>query len=269
MVIGTMQPTNTFLEPSLVTLSCKRFCGHSLRMTINNVLVCKAQETLEETLARFDHVAEEEALKAEEHDETTASLTIETASLVSPPIKHKPVTPEEIAVLREMTTIIGSDPFEGTKPHFIPLLEARGGTDKDPATGHRRDSVPIASLIENETTATAIFQYQEGDSPVNDILRRYLLQAATGVVVRNNPGTLSPASQAQLDVLLTELGLAGVHILSSPTVQKLMGAKDALFKIRGLSCGMHDTAVYYSPECFREGFRQSICQGPRVIKQNR
>jgi len=43
----------------------------------------------------------------------------------------------------------------------------------------------------------------------------------------------------------------------------------ALVKIRNLRCGLADTAVYYEPNSFYEGFRKSIAFRPRVIKQNR
>ena len=48
-----------------------------------------------------------------------------------------------------------------------------------------------------------------------------------------------------------------------------MGAKDALVKIRDLSCGMPDTYAYYDIPSFKENFPQTVATGPRVLKQNR
>ena len=115
----------------------------------------------------------------------------------------------------------------------------------------------------------------------NDTLRSSLLQTAysqdkekpvplvNGIVVRNNPGTLSYATQAKFDAMLVELYELGVNVMNHPIVQQNMGAKDSLVKIRNLKCGMKDTSVYYDTDAFREGFMKSIAFQPRVIKQNR
>jgi len=155
--------------------------------------------------------------------------------------------------------------------YYIPLLEGRGGTDKDPVTNHRRDSIPIAQCISTHCK-TAIISYLEEDSSVavqtNSAIRTHLL-TATAVIVRVNPGTLSPSTQAKLDGMLLDLARNGVIVLSHPDVQRRMGAKDALVKIKNLNCGLTDTEVYYTPENFIEGFRKSIAFRPRVVKQNR
>merc|ERR1719454_945160 len=61
----------------------------------------------------------------------------------------------------------------------------------------------------------------------------------------------------------------GKLVWSSPDVQTKMGAKDALVKIRNLSCGLIDTMAYYSPEELQKGFKTTAAFQPRVIKQNR
>ena len=48
-----------------------------------------------------------------------------------------------------------------------------------------------------------------------------------------------------------------------------MGAKDALSKIKDLSCGMDDTFAYYTIEEFKANFPKTIATGVRVLKQNR
>lgn len=185
----------------------------------------------------------------------------------------------EVELLRSITTQVrGFDSVTLTaKADFIPILEARGGTDKDETTGLRRDSVPIAHGVADHGGSSAVYQYQD-DSDLdadsaparcNDILFRHLHKTASGVIVRNNPGTISPAAQAKLDALLTELSDAGVLVLSTPELIRAMGAKDALVKIRHLQVGIMDTAVYTTPEQLMEGFRKSIAFQPRVIKQNR
>ena len=177
-----------------------------------------------------------------------------------------------------------------TKQRFIPLLEAAGGTDKN-AEGNRRDSVPIMQAIEAAGAKSAIFQFHEefaqpadGESMEevsrrnnearahNDALRSLLLgsdTAAAGLILRNNPGTLSSLTQAKLDAMVVELDQIGVKCMSHPIVQQRMGAKDSLCKIRHLNCGLEDTDVYYDEDAFRAGFCKSIAFRPRVIKQNR
>jgi len=52
-------------------------------------------------------------------------------------------------------------------------------------------------------------------------------------------------------------------------VMTLMGAKDALVKIKDMDFGLVDTLGYYSPEDMKEGFKKTIAFQPRVVKQNR
>lgn len=103
----------------------------------------------------------------------------------------------------------------------------------------------------------------------NEALKKYLKRTAHGIIVRVNPGTLSPTSQRNCDQMLRELSVAGVTILSHPDVASSLGAKDSLVKIKSLKCGIEDTEAYYTPESFREGFCKTIAFQPRVIKQNR
>lgn len=181
---------------------------------------------------------------------------------------------------------------------FIPVLEAEGGNDKN-VDGNRKDTVPIVQALEEAGARSSILQFREefasapsefGQTEAevsrrnnearvhNDALRSSLLQTTsgdkpsplvTGIVVRNNPGTLSHATQAKFDAMLTELYEVGVNVMNHPIVQQKMGAKDSLYKIRHLKSGMEDTGVYYDVESFRQGFRKSIAFQPRVIKQNR
>uniref|UniRef100_A0A6U2PK73 DUF6815 domain-containing protein n=1 Tax=Leptocylindrus danicus TaxID=163516 RepID=A0A6U2PK73_9STRA len=182
---------------------------------------------------------------------------------------------------------------------FIPILEAAGGTDKN-EHGHRRDSAAIQNAIEEAGSKSVIVQFHEEQAVVsnanesddteeevsrrnnqarahNDALRSMLLgrdeatgeMHVSGLVLRNNPGTLSSYTQAKLDAMVIELDQLGVKVMSHPEVQKKMGAKDSLCKIRHLRCGLEDTDVYYDADSFRAGFRKSIAFRPRVIKQNR
>jgi hypothetical protein len=83
----------------------------------------------------------------------------------------------------------------------IPLLEAAGGTDKCPETGHRRDTLPIARALEEQGIVSQVLQYQEEfetsnvDSARanNGAIRSLLLGldgegTVAGVIVRVNPG---------------------------------------------------------------------------------
>ena len=176
-------------------------------------------------------------------------------------------------VITRISPVDPSVPPSSSK--YVFLLEARGGTDKDPISGHRRDSIPIANAIAKQNQCyTAIVSYleehQDSDRDTNQTLRDYIQTHAQGIIVRNNPGTLSPHMQAKLDAFLTECHeKSGIHVLTPPHVIRSMGAKDALTKIKSLSCGMEDTEVYYSAEEFTQGFLKSMAFRPRVIKQNR
>jgi glutathione synthase/RimK-type ligase-like ATP-grasp enzyme len=216
------------------------------------------------------------------------------------------LTETDYNLLRNITTQVGSyyplpSSFDKAskimKPkRFIPMLEARGGTDKD-EFGHRRDTIPIATAIDEyvhrgngyyeqelgegkgeveEGVDSAVFQFLEEEDGQNQLavqsnlaLKRYLKETSHGVISRNNPGSLSPSSQQTYDNMLRELSEDGVVILTHPDVTSTLGAKDSLVKIKHLKCGLEDTEVYYDPEAFRQGFRKSIAFQPRVIKQNR
>ncbi len=152
----------------------------------------------------------------------------------------------EFALLNHATTVVGNfDPFSTEvitkRPNFIPVLEGRGGIDKD-EQGHRRDTLPIANAIDqlnstSKKTHTAVFQFLEENDGLsthavmsNDALKKYLKRVAHGIIVRINPGTLSALSQKKCDDMLRELSAAGVVILSHPDVSSSLGAKDVRFE---------------------------------------
>jgi glutathione synthase/RimK-type ligase-like ATP-grasp enzyme len=196
------------------------------------------------------------------------------------------VTETDYGLLKRITTNIGDyDPLDHEKPErFIPVLEARGIDDNDKDEfGHRRDTIPIAKAVDEHTDTTikahsAVFQFLEErdeDDRVavksNLALKNFLKMNAQGIIVRNNPGTLSATSQKKFDDMLRELANEenGLMIMTHPDVMSTLGAKDSLVKIKHLKCGLEDTEVYYDPEAFKEGFRKSIAFQPRVVKQNR
>ncbi|GFH58750.1 Bacl-2 [Chaetoceros tenuissimus] len=196
------------------------------------------------------------------------------------------VTETDYELLKRITTNVGNyDPLDHEKPErFIPVLEARGTNDNDKDEfGHRRDTIPIAKAVDEHTETTikahsAVFQFLEErdeDDRVavksNLALKNFLKMNAQGIIVRNNPGTLSATSQKKFDDMLRELadGENGLMIMTHPDVMSTLGAKDSLVKIKHLKCGLEDTEVYYDPESFKEGFRKSIAFQPRVVKQNR
>merc|ERR1719172_53325 len=61
----------------------------------------------------------------------------------------------------------------------------------------------------------------------------------------------------------------GKLVWSSPKIQTQLGAKDALVKIKDMSCGLPDTLAYYTEDELRSGFKKTCAFQPRVIKQNR
>lgn len=197
-------------------------------------------------------------------------------------IQEDLVTESDYELLQRITTIVGDyHPLEHEKPEkFIPVLEARGVHDNDKDEfGHRRDTLPIANALDQYSeikTHSAVFQFLEESDGENKVavksnlaLKRFLAMNAQGVIVRNNPGTLSALSQKNFDDMLRELADAGLMIMTHPDVMSTLGAKDSLVKIKHLKCGLQDTYVYYDPEEFMKGFRKTIAFQPRVIKQNR
>eukprot|EP00557_Chaetoceros_sp_GSL56_P005066 CAMPEP_0176497956 /NCGR_PEP_ID=MMETSP0200_2-20121128/12030_1 /TAXON_ID=947934 /ORGANISM="Chaetoceros sp., Strain GSL56" /LENGTH=507 /DNA_ID=CAMNT_0017896063 /DNA_START=697 /DNA_END=2220 /DNA_ORIENTATION=- len=197
-------------------------------------------------------------------------------------IQEDLVTESDYELLQRITTIVGDyHPLEHEKPEkFIPVLEARGVHDNDKDEfGHRRDTLPIANSLDQYSeikTHSAVFQFLEESDGENKVavksnlaLKRFLAMNAQGIIVRNNPGTLSALSQKNFDDMLRELADAGLMIMTHPDVMSTLGAKDSLVKIKHLKCGLQDTYVYYDPEEFMKGFRKTIAFQPRVIKQNR
>lgn len=177
-----------------------------------------------------------------------------------------------------VTPVAGYNPFVSVErpAKFVPVLEARGGSDKDPSNGHRRDTLPIANAIAHTHGAKSVViqvldEEVEGFRAIetNAAIKRFLETMAHGVIVRINPGTLSTVSQKKCDDMLRGLSNNGIVILTHPDVATNLGAKDALVKIKRLKCGLEDTEVYYDSKTFEKGFRKSIAFQPRVIKQNR
>ena len=140
-------------------------------------------------------------------------------------------------ILEAVTTRVGGTGFDPLvqerKVHkFVPILEARGGSDKDKA-GHRKDSLPLANAIVNVSTQSvnsAVFQFLEEDCAENvmsnDALARVLKRLAHGIIVRINPGTLSAATHHKIDNLLRELANEGIVVMNHPDVSSTLGAKD-------------------------------------------
>merc|ERR1719413_62793 len=90
-----------------------------------------------------------------------------------------------------------------------------------------------------------------------------------GLIVRINPGQLPGKSQQEFDALMMSMVKKGVPVWSSPAVQTQLGAKDALVKIKDMSCGLPDTLAYYDEVALKKGFKTTCAFQPRVIKQNR
>lgn len=142
---------------------------------------------------------------------------------------------EDCKTIKNVTTIVND--FDPLSPYaeadrFVPVLEGRGGSDKD-EYGHRRDSVPIASAMTNCSVRSAIFQFlEENDGKnvwaveSNDALGRFLEKTAHGVIVRINPGTLSVSTQLKVDNLLRRLAKNGISVMSHPDICCKLGAKD-------------------------------------------
>ena len=141
--------------------------------------------------------------------------------------------------------------------------------DKD-RHGHRYDSVGICNGVVHAGASCVRYQYDPSD-PAR--CERELAEF-DAYILRVNPGQLSnpgvpDGAQDAFDAIFLRFAREGKPVWSSPTVQKAMGAKDALVRIANLSCGLPDTRSYYTPEAFAEGFRVTAAFQPRVVKQNR
>jgi len=144
------------------------------------------------------------------------------------------------------------------------LVQCRGGSDKK-ADGNRGDTIPICNaLIKQNWFCEPVFY---SDAEYDKV--RELLLSADGFIARINPGTYDGVTQSKVDGLFREIASKGKAAMAHPDVMLKMGAKDALVKIRELSCGMHDTYAYYDIPTFKETFAKSIATGVRVLKQNR
>ena len=144
------------------------------------------------------------------------------------------------------------------------LLECRGGPQQGP-DGWRRDTLPICEALTGYGfTAKPMFY---SDIEYDEVY--HACAAADAVIVRINPATYEGVTQSKLDGLLREMDSIGKAVMSHPDVMLKMGAKDALVKIRNLSCGMPDTFAYYDIPSFKYNFPKTIATGTRVLKQNR
>jgi hypothetical protein len=141
--------------------------------------------------------------------------------------------------------------------------------DKD-RHGHRYDSVGICNGVIHAGASCVRFAYDPSD-PERMIEE---LKTFDGYIVRINPGQLSnpgvaEGAQRRFDDAMRRFVDDGKPVWSSPAVQKAMGAKDALVKIKGLRCGLECTRCYYDARSFEEGFRITAAFQPRVLKRNR
>merc|ERR1712241_493784 len=90
------------------------------------------------------------------------------------------------------------------------------------------------------------------------------------IVWRCNPGHIDAdgGSQGKVDKAMQELAKS-IPVWPTADVMTLMGAKDALVKIKDTDFGLVDTLGYYSPDDMKRDFPKAIAFQPRVVKQNR
>jgi len=90
------------------------------------------------------------------------------------------------------------------------------------------------------------------------------------IVMRINPGqiTANGGDQQKFDAAMTKVA-AKIPVWPTPANMELMGAKDALTKIKDMDFGLPDTLGYYSPQEIKDGFPKAIAFQKRVVKQNR
>jgi len=162
-----------------------------------------------------------------------------------------------------------ANPADAT--HRVALVECyvnshpMGGSDKV-KSGHRFDTIGIANGLKHAGLAVDILFYNviEHDRFFAAI-RKY-----DAVIMRINPGqiTANRGDQQRFDKDMTTVA-AKIPVWPTPANMELMGAKDALTKIKDMDFGLADTLGYYSPDDFKTGFPKTIAFQKRVVKQNR
>merc|ERR1712050_348954 len=108
------------------------------------------------------------------------------------------------------------------------------------------------------------YHYEEHDKFIE------VAKQLDAIIVRCNPGHIDAdgGSQQKFDKDMQDLA-SKIPIWPTADVMTLMGAKDALVKIKDMGFGLVDTLGYYSPEDMQAGFPKAIAFQPRVVKQNR
>merc|ERR1711972_785001 len=140
-----------------------------------------------------------------------------------------------------------------------------GGSDKV-SSGHRFDTVGIANGLKHAGIAVQIIFYNVDE---HDRFFQVVSQF-DAVVMRINPGqiTANGGDQQKFDTAMTQVA-ENIPVWPTPANMELMGAKDALTKIKDMPFGLPDTLGYYSPDEIKEGFPKTIAFQKRVVKQNR
>merc|ERR1719192_1476641 len=140
-----------------------------------------------------------------------------------------------------------------------------GGSDKV-TSGHRFDSVGIANGLRQAGIAVQMIFY---NVPEHDKFFEVVPQF-DAIVMRINPGqiTANGGDQQKFDAAMTAVA-AKIPVWPTPANMELMGAKDALTKIKDKDFGLPDTLGYYSPDQIKENFPKTIAFQKRVVKQNR
>merc|ERR1711920_537863 len=140
-----------------------------------------------------------------------------------------------------------------------------GGSDKM-TNKHRFDSIPIANGVIKTGCSCQIVEYHyEEHDKFMEVAKQF-----DAIIVRCNPGHIDAdgGSQQKFDKDMQDLA-SKIPIWPTADVMTLMGAKDALVKIKDMGFGLVDTLGYYSPEDMQAGFPKAIAFQPRVVKQNR
>merc|ERR1719468_685653 len=140
-----------------------------------------------------------------------------------------------------------------------------GGSDKV-TSGHRFDSVGIANGLRRAGIAVQMIFYNVAEHDrFFEVVRNF-----DAIVMRINPGqiTANGGDQQKFDKAMTEVAKQ-IPVWPTPANMELMGAKDALTKIKDMDLGLPDTLGYYSPADMKAGFPKTIAFQKRVVKQNR
>lgn len=143
----------------------------------------------------------------------------------------------------------------------VVIVECEGGTDKDPTTGHRRDSCMIQQALARLSRTCEIVYYTDASA-------EELVGIGAGVYLfRVNPAEYPGVTMREMERTAARLKEQGATVIPEFDTIRLLGTKQLLWHIRGLECGLPDTTLHSSAASAVQGLSEELSRGEsRVLK---